>query len=1198
MHRTLAAFVPIMLIIGGAVFAAGPEPVTYSQAQAVIAKHCLSCHDAKEAEGKLVMESFASLMKGGDDGPVVLPGRAEESLLVQLIEKKKKPFMPPRKARDSLTEQEIATIKAWIEAGAPGPAAGEAVPLVVTRAVPTIKPEAAPRKPVRAIVYSPQEKFAAVARDDQIEMVSVQTRDVIRRLEARKGIINALAFSADGSRLVAGAGEPGVSGQIDIWNALDGTIFKHLEGHKDAVYSVALSPDGKTLASGSYDNTIILWDMETGKPLRTLTGHNGAIMALAFRPDGSVLASASSDRTVKLWDVKTGDRLDTFAEAVKEQNTVLFTADGRRVIAGGADNRIRIWQISPTAKEGTNRLLVTQFAHEGTILRLALSADARIIASSADDRTVKLWDAEPDSSGGAPILKELHAFPTQPDWPAAITFALDDSRLLVGRLDGSVGYYDSKGGNEILPPKPELASVEPHGIERGQTVKLELKGKHLAGLTKLWLSDSKLSAKMTSDDSATADKAWLELTSAADLPSGTYELKVTGPGGESGPLKLFVDDLPQVFEKEPNDSPESATVAALPADLWGGFDHRGDTDHFAFELQAGQPLVIDAAAQRLGSKARLLIELLDPSGRTVDSSNGFDGDPEPLLAYTPSTSGKYVVRVTELEAAASPEHFYRLSVGPFRYVTGTYPLAVAPNAQTKVQLLGLNCSDGWATVKSGAPGEADVPIDASRYRTRHPMKVLVGTGPEPVESEPNDKPQEAGTIAVPGVVNGRIDRAGDVDLFSFEAKANQKYVLETLAGRRGSPVDTKIEVLHPDGSPVQRVQLRAVRDSAITFRGFDAGAGGGRLLNWEEMDLNQFLYLNGEVVKLFQTPRGPDSEYGFYTINGRRRCYFDTTATAHALDEHCYIVEPHKPAEKLPPNGLPVFPLYYANDDDADRKLGSDSHLLFTAPEDGPYLVRVSDARGGGGARCVYRLTIHNAAPDFNVSLGISNPSVPVGSGVRFPVTVDRIDGYDGPVKIEISDVPRGFVVSTPVVVEAGHTEAQATVYAAPDATAPDSNSPPIKASATAIVNGKKITKAVNGIGRISLAATPQVMVGLDPAQGPTTRPSADWSKPAEITVIPGKFTPARLWIQRNHFDGEVTFEVDNLPHGVIVADIGLNGVLIPEHETQRQIFLHTAPWVHDQDRLCFARANLGNGITGMPVMIHVRQPVQQARNP
>ena len=55
-------------------------------------------------------------------------------------------------------------------------------------------------------------------------------------------------------------------------------------------------------------------------------------------------------------------------------------------------------------------------------------------------------------------------------------------------------------------------------------------------------------------------------------------------------------------------------------------------------------------------------------------------------------------------------------------------------------------------------------------------------------------------------------------------------------------------------------------------------------------------------------------------------------------------------AAKLVSTGLPVFPLYYANDDDGQRRLGSDSRLTFTAPADGAYLVARARLRGATAA--------------------------------------------------------------------------------------------------------------------------------------------------------------------------------------------------------------------------------------------------------
>jgi len=109
---------------------------------------------------------------------------------------------------------------------------------------------------------------------------------------------------------------------------------------------------------------------------------------------------------------------------------------------------------------------------------------------------------------------------------------------------------------------------------------------------------------------------------------------------------------------------------------------------------------------------------------------------------------------------------------------------------------------------------------------------------------------------------------------------------------------------------------------------------------------------------------------------------------------------------QVPATGLPIIPLYYANDDDGLRQLGSDSRLTFTAPADGSYLVRVSDVRGFSGDRFVYRLTVRESKPDFNVVLEGVNAGIPAGSGRAFTVRADRIDGFEGEIKINITDTP------------------------------------------------------------------------------------------------------------------------------------------------------------------------------------------------
>ena len=316
---------------------------------------------------------------------------------------------------------------------------------------------------------------------------------------------------------------------------------------------------------------------------------------------------------------------------------------------------------------------------------------------------------------------------------------------------------------------------------------------------------------------------------------------------------------------------------------------------------------------------------------------------------------------------------------------------------------------------------------------------------ELTEQEPNNAPKTAMAIRIPAKISGVI--LDGPDLFRFRAKAGEQWVLEINAARGKSPLDSKVEVLDPTGAPIERVRLQAVRKSWLTFRGKDSSTSGDfRVFKWREMTLNQFLYLNGEVVKLWHYPRGPDSGYFVYPGSGTRHTFFDTTPLAHPLGQFAYIVEPLPAGITPPANGLPTFPVYFENDDDSQRRLGKDSKLTFTAPSDGEFLARVSDVRGAQGKDHKYTLTIRPRRPNFSVSIsGITD--VPKGSGREFSVRAVRMDNFTGPIRVDITDVPAGFRVTTPLTIEAGQTLAYGAVYHAPGKPAKPTASKPVSPS-------------------------------------------------------------------------------------------------------------------------------------------------------
>jgi mono/diheme cytochrome c family protein len=88
-----------------------------SSVRSVFVAHCIECHGQEETEGELDLTTREGLLHGGENGKVIVPGAAKESLLYKLINHKQEPEMPAEASK--LKAAEIAAIAQWIDLGAP-----------------------------------------------------------------------------------------------------------------------------------------------------------------------------------------------------------------------------------------------------------------------------------------------------------------------------------------------------------------------------------------------------------------------------------------------------------------------------------------------------------------------------------------------------------------------------------------------------------------------------------------------------------------------------------------------------------------------------------------------------------------------------------------------------------------------------------------------------------------------------------------------------------------------------------------------------------------------------------------------------------------------------------------------------------------------------------------------------------------------
>lgn len=493
------------------------------------------------------------------------------------------------------------------------------------------------------------------------------------------------------------------------------------------------------------------------------------------------------------------------------------------------------------------------------------------------------------------------------------------------------------------------------------------------------------------------------------------------------------------------------------------------------------------------------------------------------------------------------------------------------------------------------PGSGTKPEFHRQTATAETTAVPAAAPQELTEAEPNNTPADAPTVSIPanikGTINSDLASSPDVDLIRIQAHKGHTLLIEVLAARDKSPLDSLVDVLTTDGQPVLQTRLQAVRDSYFTFRGKDSDTSDDfRMFNWQEMELNEYLYADGEVVKLWLYPRGPDSGFKVYPGFGQRQTWFNTTPSTHPLQGPAFIVVPQAPDAVLKDTGLPVFPIYAENDDDPQRQWGADSRLMFTAPATGEYLVRVRDARGFQGGDYSYTLRIRQPQPDFSISASTAELKIHPGTGREISFTATRLDGFSGPIRITAENLPPGFHFSDPVEIQPEQRQAFATVLASRDASAPTPEAvAAVRFFAEADIQGRTVRHEISGLKSLELLQNPKIKVILITDE---QRTAGLFEHTPELTVRAGQTTRAWLKVERIDHDGIVEFGKEdsgrNLPHGVFVDNIGLNGLMLLAGQTEREVFITAAPWVPAQTRPFYLKSSIDGGLTTLPVQIKV----------
>ena len=917
--------------------------------------------------------------------------------------------------------------------------------------------------------------------------------------------VTAVAYSPKGDRVAFGwAGEVHVfldSGEVRGRLKLEGRVTALAFDPNEHWLAVAHGEAGKSgqiaLAPRGPKNAV------------AFTAHKDAIYALAFSPDGKTLATAGYDRVIHLWDVDDKEAKRAPRLTLKDHSDAVyglaFHPDGKLLASVSADRAVKVWDVA------TGKRLYTLGDATDWLYAVAWSPDKKHLAAAGVDKSVRVWAADAD---GGKLVAAAFAH-EKPVWRLAYS---PDGALLYSAGEDKI----VKAWNAAKLTEAKVYDAQPDTI---LDFALRPDGKQFAL--------ARFDGAGVLVDPATAKVVHQLLPVKDDKKPGESPVFAQ-------PAKPSPDPFPTVKEEGNTDSARNAMPIKQNTTAVGAIDRAGDVDYFKFPAAVGDQIGVQVVTAP-GSKFEPMLVLTDEVGTVLAEGAA-------ALGFVVRKAGTYAVGIRDRDFRGGTDFTYRLSLGNRPVITGVFPLAAQRGRTTSVHVSGVNLgASSGITVKVTVPVDAvpgttvKVPIPA-KPQAAGVAEVTVAEFPAVVLD-----PVAGADIRVPGSADGIFTKPNEAHTVHFAAKKGERLVVEVLARRAGSPVDPVIEILDAAGKPVPLGVLRATAKTSVTLRDHDSEKPGIRLDAWNELVIDDYLYLNGEVIRILALPKGPDDDAQFYQVGGQRLAYHNTTPAHHSFGQVVYKVELYPPGKTFPPNGLPVFPLTYRNDDGGPG-YGKDSRVFFDAPAEGNYQVRITDARGSAGPSHAYRVTVRPPKPDFAVSFTPPAPAVWKGGALPVNVTVTRIDGFDGPVSVKLDGLPDGL--SAPeTFVEAGFTTTTFALFADADAKVPADTK--LKLIARATIGGKEVTREATG-GLPKTVAVGDIVTTV---------------RQQTITIQPGKETRFTVDIVRQgKFAGRVPVEVKGLPHGVRVLDIGLNGILITERDTSREVVLYAEPWVKPQE--------------------------------
>lgn len=459
----------------------------------ILRANCFGCHQPAKKQGGYSMTEYQALLGVGESGNrAIVPGKASESYLVSEIKIVDGKSEMPKNGKP-LAQSEIDLITKWIDEGAHDDS-GPTSPKFSAQNPPTyIRPPL-----LNSLRFSPDGNELIASGFHEALVYDANRWSLSHRLIGLSPRLESVSYSPDGKWIAVAGGEPGIRGELQIWNSQTKELAESFAIGYDTLFGVNWSPDSNLISFACTDNSVRAVDRSGTQKLFQRV-HEDWARATVFTPEGKHLISVSRDMTVKLTEVETERFVDNITSITPGAlrggiQAIAGHPTRNEIVVGGADGSPKIYRVfRQTARViGDDANLIRQLEPiPGRIFDVAISSDGKYLAAASTlDRqsTVKVWSYDVDSSMPDEIKKiqskrsqqrtpeektKLEAYVTeQPkvvaSWNLADTsiysIAIDNrGRIAVGGSDGRIRVWNIENQQLIseFDATPPNARISP-----------------------------------------------------------------------------------------------------------------------------------------------------------------------------------------------------------------------------------------------------------------------------------------------------------------------------------------------------------------------------------------------------------------------------------------------------------------------------------------------------------------------------------------------------------------------------------------------------------------------------------------------------------------------------------------------------------------------------------------------------------------